>query len=544
MVDTSLLKRLAEVTARGLQSSQARHKATKSTQPPKLWLPKMVGSAPNALLRSSLFSASAGTNINLMESTPVCASGSHSIICTGAKLEQADLDVLLAVLELFKGIESQTCKAQAATILGMLKRGDDGRNHALLARRLSRLTNASLQVYSGSLIYEGSLIDSCVRNPDSKRFEIQLNTELRLLFGHNEWTAIDLNTRHELSGYPLAQWLHAFYSTHANPLPYKIDTLRSLCGSTNRHTSGFKQELKKALAAVQCAALKRGKSFEYTVDNKVHIQHDFGKNGTRRKCKREAPESDSSRRAQTYFFRAQTYILRAQTYRSPCAHITRPVQGHRPCDTKASSSACNDWLESKPDWRLIDINQLIIVARRQAQSAQAQPFGPKGAHISGSEANRPIDDECAKHESRGGRPRPSVSRGQSPGVGAKRSTIQIDGQASSLSPAGASMAMPISAQAETRRAKANGQVGAPAQHPIWMVERCETTPPKGSAKGVQPEQGRLRVQRKGAWRLGLGTKPSFSSHHLYGEHLPYASQRANQCALRTDGALAKAWRSA
>lgn len=550
MADT-LLARLAEVTARGRQFSPARNKATKSTQPPKLWLPKMVGSVPNALLRSSLFSASSGSNINLLESTPVCASGRHVIICTGAKLEQADLDVLLAVLELFKGIDSQTCKAQAATILGMLKRGDDGRNHALLARRLSRLTNASLQVYAGSLIYEGSLIGSCVRNPDSKRFEIQLNSELRSLFGQNEWTAIDLNTRLELSGYPLAQWLHAFYSTHANPLPYKIDTLRSLCGSTNRHTSGFKQELKKALAAVQCAAMKHGKSFEYTVDKKVHIQHDFGKERSRRKCKKSAPESDSSRRAQTYFFRAQTYILRAptyilraQTYRSPCAHITRPAQGHSQSDTKASSSACNGWLESKPDWRLIDFNQLIIVARRQAQSAQAQPFGPKGAHISGSEANRPIDDKCAKHASRGGRPRPSVSRGQSPGVGAKRSTIQIDGQASSLSPVGASLAMPISAQAETRRAKANGQVGAPAQHPIWMVERCETTPPKGLAKGVQPEQGRLRVQRKGAWRLGLGTKPSFSSHHLYGEHLPYASQRANQCALRTYGALAKAWRSA
>lgn len=537
MADTNLLERLAEMTARGLQSSQTRIKATGSIQAPKLWLPKMVGSAPNALLRSSLFSTSARSKTNLKESTPVCALGKHHIICKGAKLEQADLDVWLAVFEHFKSIDSQTCKIPAAAMLSMLKRGDDGRNHALLARRLSRLTNATLQVSTGSPIYEGSLIDSCVRNPDSKRFEIQLNSELRSLFGRNEWTAIDLNIRFELSGHPLAQWLHAFYSTHANPLPYKIDTIHSLSGSTNRHMAGFKQELKKALAAVHCAAIKHGKSFEYAIDEKVHIKHDFGKGRARKKSINRVLEPVPSHRAQTYF-------LRAQTYRSPCAHITRPARGHSPSDTKASSSACNDWLESKPDWRLIVINQLIIVARRQAQSAQAQPFGPKGAHISGSEANRPIDDECAKHESRGGRPRPSVSRGQSPGVEAKRATIQIDGQASSLSPAGASVAMPISAKAETQRAKANGQVGAPAQHPIWMVARCETTTPQGSAKGVQPEQDRLRIQRKGAWRLGLGTKPSFSNHHLYGEHLLCASQRLNQCALRTDGALTKARRSA
>lgn len=183
-------------------------------------------------------------------------------------------------------------------------------------------------------------------------------------------------------------------------------------------------------------------------------------------------------------------------------------------------------------------------AQQQAEGAQAQPLGPEGAHASGAETDRPMDDERAERESQGGRPRPSASRGRSPVVGAKRSTIQIDGRASSTDPAGASVAKPMTAQAGTRRAKAIGRVGAPAQHPIWMVERSETTTPLGLASGVQPEQGWLRVQRKGAQRLGLGTNPTFAGHHPHGEHLPCAPHRASQCVLRTDGALGHARRSA
>lgn len=182
--------------------------------------------------------------------------------------------------------------------------------------------------------------------------------------------------------------------------------------------------------------------------------------------------------------------------------------------------------------------------QQQAEGAQAQPIGPEGAHASGAEAARPMDDERAERESQGGRPRPSASRGRSPVVGAKRSTIQIDGRASSTDPAGASVVRPMTAQAGTRRAKAIGRVGAPAQHPIWMVERSETTTPLGLASGVQPEQGRLHVQRKGAQRLGLGTSPLFPDHGQHGEHSPCAPHRSSQCALRTGGALGHARRNA
>lgn len=191
-------------------------------------------------------------------------------------------------------------------------------------------------------------------------------------------------------------------------------------------------------------------------------------------------------------------------------------------------------------------NRPLLITRWQAKafSAQTQPFGSEGAHVSGDEADRPMDDEHAEGESRGGRTRPSANRGQRPVVGAKRSTIQIDGRASSTDPKGTSMAMPIPAPAGTRRAKAISRVGAPAQHPIWMVERSETTTPIGSARGVQPEQDRLRVQRKVAWRLGLGTDPKNIRTSSYGEPLPCKPHCQPQCDLFTNGALRGARRNA
>jgi len=531
-----LIRQMEEVVNRCQPISRARQQQTESHR--ESWMPILPGGAPNVLLRSSLFGATSRGNKNLLQKFEVKSTGKDRITYTGPRLDQSDLDVWLAVLELCKHSRPQgSCHTNAATLLALLKRNDDGRNHRLIDRRLSRLKATALEVHAGSHSYEGSLIDECCRDTVTKRYLIKINTRLNALFGPHDWTAIDLHVRLQLAGHPLAQWLHAFFSTHTNPHPYRIETIKHLCGSTNLHITGFKQELKKALITVQNAARAHGQVFDFSVDDKVKVQHSL-KRKVKQKAKcRQAP-------AMSALDRAQTYSLRAGTYDSPCTSIAKPVREHIENNSQICQEPDSKGMKDSGTTPLIVFNHSLITRHQQAQSAQAQPFGPKGAHISGSEANRPIDDKCAKHASRGGRPRPSVSRGQSPGVGAKRSTIQIDGQASSLSPAGASVAMPISAKAETRRAKANSQVGAPAQHPIWMVERCEATTPQGSAKGVQPEQDRLRVQRKGAWRLGLGTKPSFSNHHLYGEHLHCASQRLNQCALRTDGALTKARRGA
>jgi hypothetical protein len=45
----------------------------------------------------------------------------------------------------------------------------------------------------------------------------------------------------------LAKWLHGFYSTHASPLKYKVETIRELCGSATGRLVDFRVALRKAL---------------------------------------------------------------------------------------------------------------------------------------------------------------------------------------------------------------------------------------------------------------------------------------------------------
>ena len=48
------------------------------------------------------------------------------------------------------------------------------------------------------------------------------------LFGRDGWTGLDFDIRRQLRGKPLALWLFSFYSSHAEPFPYKVETLHEL----------------------------------------------------------------------------------------------------------------------------------------------------------------------------------------------------------------------------------------------------------------------------------------------------------------------------
>jgi hypothetical protein len=58
---------------------------------------------------------------------------------------------------------------------------------------------------------------------------------------------VDAVERAKLRRHPLAQWLHAFYSTHSEPYAYKVTTLKELCGSDTDELWKFRQVLRRAL---------------------------------------------------------------------------------------------------------------------------------------------------------------------------------------------------------------------------------------------------------------------------------------------------------
>ena len=95
--------------------------------------------------------------------------------------------------------------------------------------------------------YFGPLVKSGLKNEITSHYRIELNRELIRLFGENQWTALDWQQRQALRGKHLAQALHAFYSSHRQPFPLKLTTLRGYVGSKNFQKAGFKVKLRAAL---------------------------------------------------------------------------------------------------------------------------------------------------------------------------------------------------------------------------------------------------------------------------------------------------------
>lgn len=82
----------------------------------------------------------------------------------------------------------------------------------------------------------------------TEEYFVEINPRLAVLFMGNRWTTVDAVERRALRRHPLAQWLHAFYSTHAAPYRYKVETIKNLCGSDTEDLWKFRQMLRRAIA--------------------------------------------------------------------------------------------------------------------------------------------------------------------------------------------------------------------------------------------------------------------------------------------------------
>lgn len=228
--------------------------------------PELVRGAPNVALRTALFGAiRKGTRVYL-ERQVICAQGGIEIVYTGARLDQGDFDVWLAVLHLARTQPlDNNCRITAYQLLKTLSKTDTGLNRNTLSKSLSRMKATGLDITVGRYSYEGSLIDEVYRDKKTKEYVILLNPKLSVLFASDQFTQLDLNVRRALDGQPLAQWLHGLYASHAKPFPMKMGTLLQLSGSENKNPRSSHQKLRKALDAVKAACIAQGQFFDFEV---------------------------------------------------------------------------------------------------------------------------------------------------------------------------------------------------------------------------------------------------------------------------------------
>ncbi|MGU3878886.1 plasmid replication initiator TrfA [Pseudomonas aeruginosa] len=235
--------------------------------------PEPARGVPNSILRSALFAATTKGARRYVEREQIHSLGDVSILHTGPCLGQGELDAWESVLHVARVSgrypEIQTSVYQLLKLQG---KTDAGTNCRLLHNRLVRLKASVIEIKHGRYSYFGSLIDEAFRDEIAGKYVIRLNPNLCSLFAEDAFSQVDWQVRRALSGKPLAQWLHGFYSSHAKAFTYRIETLMRLAGSNDQSPGSSEQNLRRALDALALASSANSQPFSYSIsDRKVYV---------------------------------------------------------------------------------------------------------------------------------------------------------------------------------------------------------------------------------------------------------------------------------
>ncbi|MGZ8245243.1 plasmid replication initiator TrfA [Methylomagnum sp.] len=214
-----------------------------------LW-PEPVRAMPNPVLRSALFPAIQSKARRFLNDELISAVQGVEIRFKGEQLNQEDLEVCAHVYHLGRTHPlGNVCHFTANGFLKALGRSTGKSQHVQLHQSLRRLQQP-LEIKIGRFRYFGALIMEGVKDDETRHYLITLNPKLAGLFAQG-WTGLDWQHRQKLRGKPLALWLHGFYTSHAEPYPYKVETLRDLCGSQEKTLFAFRQKLRRALQELE-----------------------------------------------------------------------------------------------------------------------------------------------------------------------------------------------------------------------------------------------------------------------------------------------------
>lgn len=246
----------------------------------KFWPDDRRG-APNALLRSALFSAGKPTNSrrHFKEHT-LAVLGPMQIAYTGPQLYQPELDVWLELVHRCRlrplGTETEF---PVRSFLRALGRSTGKSDYKALVGTFRLLATTLIEVSArdekGRVRgYMGHLVDSLEHNEATGRWRATLNPKIAGLFAPNEHTWLHASARQALGRGFLAKWLHGYFSTHQAPLPISVERLQDLSGSSKaQQLRDFRRALRRALDEVAAVERADGRVFAWRLDDEdlVHV---------------------------------------------------------------------------------------------------------------------------------------------------------------------------------------------------------------------------------------------------------------------------------
>lgn len=233
-----------------------------------LW-PDAVRGVPNAVLRGALFSVS--QRRTWADRDLLAAVDGVEIRFKGQRFNQTDLDLWEMLVHLAR---SQPLGSKldftAHAMLQALGRGTGKTQHEQLHAELVRLKAGAVEIKwtSEKKSFIGGMIANVYRDHETNRYVVILDQRMMTLY-EDGYSYVDWGQRQALGTNSLAKWLHGFYSSHANPFPYKVQTIKNLCGSNTKDLREFRRMLKKALD--ELVAIDSIKSWNITPDDLVYV---------------------------------------------------------------------------------------------------------------------------------------------------------------------------------------------------------------------------------------------------------------------------------
>ena len=250
-------KSLSEALDKLSESREAKRAPKKDTEEASnvaqldLW-PDRVRGVPNAALRGSLFGVSKN-RVTAKTRTLLATLGNMEIRFQGVRFNQRDLDTWEMLLHLARQQPLGNKVAfKANVILKALGRPISGDQHELLKEEITRLRSGTVEIkwIEKEKIFGGGLVSNYYRDGATDEWIVIFDEKMLALYDDG-YTHVDWEQRHSLRHNSLAQWLHGFYTSHAKPYPYKVETLMALSGTTAKRLADFRKKLKAALEEVK-----------------------------------------------------------------------------------------------------------------------------------------------------------------------------------------------------------------------------------------------------------------------------------------------------
>ena len=239
------------------RARKARAVPRPSPQQLPLWRDHLRG-LPNAMARSALFTcANHRTPRADFKRAKIVTVAGYEIYYTGEELRQDDEDVFLQIIHFARMRPlGDVVEITGSALLRALGWNSGAKSYSRVRDIIERLQATSLKIAqeSGKAGYVGSLVRKFAWQSGEQdeaqavgrtKWKIYLEKEIVSLFADDAYTLLDWADRVKLG--PLSKWLHSFYYSHREPVPYKVATIRNLCGSKSSDLPGFRRDLKKAL---------------------------------------------------------------------------------------------------------------------------------------------------------------------------------------------------------------------------------------------------------------------------------------------------------